>query len=519
MMKTVRTFFLIFAICLLAAAEVQGQAAPEPPVNRNQASVPVYRVTVTVVARTVPAISYRTLSGSTEIGFRGTGLMSHASGKAKVTSLRSATRVDAQFKELGAADSFGPEYLTYVLWAITPDGRPVNVAEIIPHDGKAHVDVTVNFQAFALIVTAEPYFAVTRPSNVVVLQNEVTPNTVGKIESVNAKAELLQRGLYRANAQPSQVETYTIEPNTPLALYEARNAIRIARWAGADKYAAETFSRARQLLAQAEDYQTRKAGKKPVIMTAREAVQTAEDARVIAMRQERQQAQAQARAAAEQRMAAAREQAEQDSEARAKAAAARAEAEAAREKAQAQAEQERLAADQAQARAQQARTAAQQAQVAAQQADNQRRALRTRLLNQLNSVLQTRQTPNGLVVTMSHVLFNTGRYTLGQQTRETLAKIAGVLLAYPGLTIRVNGYTDNTGSDETNQKLSQQRSDAVRDFLVEQGISSGSITSQGLGESSPVAPNDTAEGRALNRRVEIVISGEAIGIPVSPAAG
>jgi outer membrane protein OmpA-like peptidoglycan-associated protein len=477
---------------------------------QTSTSVPIYRITV--VARTIPAVSYRTLSGSTEIGFAGTTLMPNADGKAKVTSRRTATEIQAEFYGLSRPTAFGPEYLTYVLWAITPDGRPINVAEIIPHNGHAKLDVTVNFQAFGLVVTAEPYFAVNRPSDVVVLQNYVTNKTKGKVEEVNAKYELLKRGQYTAHISSGEIHPFTMSSKTPLALYEAENAVNIARWAGAEQNAAGTFNKAQRLLDQAQDYQARKAGRKPVIMTAREAVQTAADARVIALRHEREQAQNEQRHAAEERLAYARKKAEQEAVARANAAAAEAEAEAAREKAQAQAEQARLAAEQAQARVEQEKQTARQA-------EDQRLAMRTKLLNQLNSILQTRQTPQGLVVTMSHVLFNTGQYSLQPETRETLAKLAGVLLAYPGLKIQVKGYTDDTGSAQANQQLSEKRANEVRAFLVQEGVPSSSISSQGLGESNPVAPNDTSEGRALNRRVELVVSGNAIGIPVGPVNG
>jgi outer membrane protein OmpA-like peptidoglycan-associated protein len=489
--------------------------------SRAQSSVPIYRVVV--VGRTIPAISYRTLSGSTEIGFAGTSLMPDAFGIAKVTSRPTATRIQAQFRDLGSPSAFGPEYLTYVLWAISPDGHPMNVAEIIPHNGKAQADVTVDSQAFGLIVTAEPYFAVTLPSNVVVLQNEVTNKTKGKVEQLSAKSELLRRGQYVANVSAGEVHPFTMETKTPLALYEAENAVNIARWAGAEQHATGTFKKAVQLLGQAQAYQEQKPGQKPVIMTAREAVQTAEDARTIALRVERREAEQEARRqqqqAAEERIAAARRRAEQEAVARANAAAAQAAAEAARAKAQAQAERAQVQAEQARLAAAQARARAEQAQQSAQQAQNQQLAMRAKLLQQLNSILQTRETSSGLVVTMSHVLFNTGRYTLLPDTRVTLAKIAGVLLAYPGLKIQVNGYTDNTGTQQINQELSDQRADAVRDFLVQQGIPSSSVSARGLGESNPVAPNDTAMGRALNRRVEIVISGNAIGIPVAPVSG
>ena len=476
--------------------------------GENEVSVPIY--SITVVGRTVPAISYRSLSGSTKIAFRGTSLMPKASGNAKITSMRSATHIQATLKNLEEPSMFGPEYLTYVLWAITPDGRATNVAEIIPSGGQAKLDVTVNLQAFGLIVTAEPYFAVHMPSDVVVMENQATNETVGKIEKISAKVELLRKGQYTQNVSPGQLHPVTMSPKVPLALYEAQNAVNIARWAGADRYASDTFNKAGQLLQQAQDYQARKAGKKSVIMTARESVQTAEDARTIAIRQERQARQAQERQAAAQRAAEAKAKAEQDAAARAQAEAAQAAAQAAQERAQAQAQQSQL---QAQEASQRAAQAAQQAQ----QADAQRTQMRTKLLEQLNSILQTRQTPRGLVVTMSHVLFNTGKYTLHGDTRETLAKLAGVLLTYPGLKIEVDGYTDNTGSEQTNDELSQKRADAVRDFLAQQGVPSDSITSRGLGESNPVAPNDTTIGRGLNRRVEIVISGTAIGIAVAPS--
>ncbi|MGH9395790.1 MAG: OmpA family protein [Terriglobia bacterium] len=500
-MKNITRMLVILCFSVSALAQTQ------PPPSRT---VPIYRVTV--VGRTIQAINYRSLSGSTNIAFRGTSLMPRSSGKAEVTSKQSATRIQAEFKNMEPATSFGPEYLTYILWAITPDGRPTNVAEIIPDGGKAKVDVSVNYQAFGMIVTAEPYFAVTMPSDVVVMQNEVTNKTVGKIVEINAKFQLLKRGQYTENVSPGQVQPITMSPKTPLALYEAENAIKIARWANADQYAADTFNKAQHLLTQAQDYQARKAGKKSVIMTAREAVQTAADARTISIKREQQEQQTHASEAEAARAAAAKAKAQQETAARAQAEAATAQAQAAQAAAEA-------AQQQAQAEAQQSNLAAQAAHQRAQQAENQRAEMRARLLQQLNSILQTRQTSQGLVVTMSHVFFNTGKYTLHPATREMLAKLSGVLLAYPGITIEVNGYTDNTGSNEVNQTLSEKRADAVKDFLVQEGVPAASIGARGLGEATPVAPNDTATGRAMNRRVEIVISGDVIGIHVgSPAA-
>jgi outer membrane protein OmpA-like peptidoglycan-associated protein len=89
--------------------------------------------------------------------------------------------------------------------------------------------------------------------------------------------------------------------------------------------------------------------------------------------------------------------------------------------------------------------------------------------------------------------------------------VSGVILAHPGLKLRIEGYTDSTGSDATNLKLSEQRAGAVRLFLIQQGLSPDSVTSMGMGSADPLASNDTAAGRQQNRRVEIVVSGEAIG--------
>jgi outer membrane protein OmpA-like peptidoglycan-associated protein len=165
----------------------------------------------------------------------------------------------------------------------------------------------------------------------------------------------------------------------------------------------------------------------------------------------------------------------------------------------------------AQADADQSRLAAQKAQLNAQQADTDKAAMRARLSEQLNSILQTRDSARGLIVSMSDVLFDTGQYSLKPGAREKLSKVAGILLAYPGLNIEVGGYTDNVGGDEMNQKLSEHRASSVRDYLVQQGVVTNSVTSKGFGNTLPVATNDNAAGRQQNRRVELVVSGDAIG--------
>jgi len=251
MAKIISALVLIMSLGSLGAP---AQAvAPEQGSEQGsvRGSVPIYRITV--VGRTVKAINYRHHGGQTRIDFRGTSLMPEAHGSAEVAGKQGAIKINAEFKGVSPASRFGAEYLTYVLWAITPEGRPINLGEVLPGDGgKSKIEVTSDVQAFGLIVTAEPYFAVTQPSDVVVMENEVRGDTSGKVEEVDAKYELLRRGQYAASAHPTDLEPLIIDSKVPIELYEARNAVRIARWTGADRYAASTFQKAQQLLAEAQ---------------------------------------------------------------------------------------------------------------------------------------------------------------------------------------------------------------------------------------------------------------------------
>jgi outer membrane protein OmpA-like peptidoglycan-associated protein len=513
----------LLALCLPAPAQDQG-------------AQPIYRITV--VERTTNAVSYRHRSGWTKVDLRGTPLAPEATGHANVNSRNGYIEAKTEMHHLQAAARYGPEYLTYVLWAITPEGRAKNLGEVVlDNDGNSHLDVTTDLQAFALLVTAEPYFGVSQPSDVVVMENVIRDDTQGKIEQTSVKYDLLKRGTYEMGVPAGRFHTVVVSHKTPLQLLEAENAVQIARYANADQYAGDSFQKAVDLLNQAESYQARDAGSRPVIMTAREAVQTAETARILAIkraederiardRQEAADRQAAAEAqAADDRLRAERARAAADSAAQ-QAAADRAAADSAR----AQAEEERLRAERAksdaleqQRQAQQAQLAAQQAQQQAQQADLLRQkaeqdqaALRQQLLQQLNLILETRDTARGLIVNMSDVLFDFNKYTLRAAAREKLAKIAGIVLAHPGLKLEVDGYTDSVGTDEYNLRLSQQRADSVRGYLVEQGIRSDNVASNGFGKENPVASNSTAAGRQQNRRVEMVVSGDIIGAPIGP---
>ena len=514
------------AVLILGTSTWLGAQESNPTENRqdqNQQTpvmlndgVPMYKIQV--VARDIPAINYFHRSGATKIGFQGTSLLPTAKGTAKVEARGGRTSVEVNVEGLSPANGFGPEYLTYVLWGITPEGRPVNLGEVLPTGGKDRNEMTVttNLQTFGLIITAEPYYAVTTPSDLVVMQNVVQDRTQGVIEQVNAHYSLLPRGAYAETAgRHAVLHPITRSERSPLELYEAMNAVQIASAAGADKYASDSMTTAKTAMQNAQDMDMHKGDRKQVITYAREAVQAAEDARIITIRKikaEDEAAQRQARMDAEQSAKESQESAERSKANAEKEAAQRAEADAAAREAEARAAQARAAEQESEARAAQARAAQQAAEQSAQQATQQAEQMRERLKNQLNQVLQTRETARGLIVNLSDVLFDFNKYTLKSEAREKLAKVSGILLAYPDLKLQVEGYTDNIGSEEYNQKLSEQRAGGVRDYLQTSGVQQNNITAQGFGKTRPIADNSTNSGRAQNRRVELVVTGNAIGI-------
>jgi len=539
-----KQLLLAVGISLSLSAFAQNNTAVEP-----MSTTPTFRVTV--ISRSVQAVNYKHRSGSSKVDFAGTDLMPTANGVAEVNSKRGSISIEAEFGDLQKPTTFGNEYLTYVLWAISPEGRAVNLGEVLlGGNHRSKVNVTSDLQAFALIVTAEPYYAARQPSNVVILENVVRDTTKGSTEAVNAKYELMERGGYLPTGY--KFDPVVLKADLPLEFFEARNAVRIAQSEGAEQYATDSYRHAVKLMDTADDYATRKhVDRKPLIAVSREAVQTAEDAREIAVKKmddvrlanERQnssdaqtRAQGQADEATRQKdlaqsdAAKAQSDAAQDRARRAQAEsdAAKAQsdasnAQAATAKAQADAADSAAssasALSAAQADADRQRLAAQQAQQAAQQADTDKAAMRTKLSEQLNSILQTRDSARGLIVSMSDVLFDTGKYSLKPGAREKLAKVAGILLAYPGLNIEVGGYTDNVGGDAMNQTLSENRAGSVRDYLVKQGVATGSVTAKGFGNTMPVTTNDNATGRQQNRRVELVVSGEAIGTSANTTTG
>jgi outer membrane protein OmpA-like peptidoglycan-associated protein len=547
---------ILLAVATMLGASAFGQSSPQLiPLADPAPSANLYHSIV--ISRTVQAVNYEHRGQATKVDFAGTTLMPTADGWARVENKRGNLAITAEFGNLDKPTGFGGEYLTYVMWAISPEGRPVNLGEVLVGDNhRSKLRTTTDLQSFALIVTAEPYYAVRQPSNVVVLENLVRADTQGTSEAVNAKYELLERGGYIPTGY--KFDPVVLKARLPLEFFEARNAVRIAQSEGAEEYAGDSYRHAVELMNAADSAATdRHSSRQELIATSRQVVQTAEDARAIAVKRidearltserrasadtqivlqgqsdaaNRQKERAQAETARAQSDTAKAQsdnaQAQADNT-NAQATAAKAQSDMAANQAAsaaaisvatADADQAHQTAQQAQSDADQARLAAGAAEEKQQQAEDNQAALRARLSDQLNSILQTHDSVRGLIVNMSDVLFDTGKYTLKPGAREKLAKVAGILLAYPGLAIEVGGYTDNVGSDALNQTLSENRADSVRDYLVQQGVARASVTAKGFGNSDPVAENDDASGRQQNRRVELVVSGESIGDRVTTSS-
>jgi outer membrane protein OmpA-like peptidoglycan-associated protein len=551
----VNTKLFIAGLTLSLSAFAQTNSSTTTEVEHMN-PMPVFRVHV--VSRSVQAVNYKHRGGATKVDFVGTSLMPAANGQAKVESKRGSIEIEVEFGNLDKPTVFGNEYLTYVLWAISPEGRAVNIGEVlVGGNHRSKLDVSTDLQAFALVVTAEPYYAVRQPSNLVVVENVVRNDTKGISEAMDAKYELMERGGYIPTGY--KFDPVVLNQKLPLEFFEARNALRIAQSEGAEHYAADSYARAVQLMDRADGYAIdHNVQKKQLIAVAREAVQTAEDAREVSVKnmdkeREASERQASANALAQSQNQAddamrMKEQAEHD-EARARAAKNQAESDtvlAQQAKTQAESDTNRARNDMAdansaaakaradladsqassasalsaaQADAERSRLAAAQSQANAQQAETDKIAMRAKLAEQLNSILQTRDSARGLIVSMSDVLFDTGRYSLKPGAREKLAKVAGILLSYPGLNIAVGGYTDNVGGDAMNQTLSEHRAGSVRDYLVKEGVLSGAVSATGFGNSLPVATNENSSGRQQNRRVELLVSGEAIGNAANTTTG
>ena len=474
------------------------------------------------VGKSIRAVSYQ-LNTSSKVDLAPSELAPQASGDADIEAKKGVTNIQAEVEGMPDPTKFGAEFLTYVLWVVSPDGRAANVGELqIDSSRKGKLKATTPLQTFSLFVTAEPYFAVRQPGEMLVLMNSLRKNTKGK-QIIVDNYQLIRRNQYEKLGNPLAL-TPDLK-NVPLEMYEARNAVEIAKSRGADKYAPEIFTKADGGLKIAENALARKADRKEIIASARLTVQSAEDARALAFQRQEEErianekaaAAASAKAEAEAKAAAEAAQAKRKADTEAAALKRQAEEEARRqaELARAREAQMKAEADAAALRAKMEadRLKAQEeaAKAEADRAHREAAELRAQLLQQLNQILETKDTPRGLVVTMADVLFDVGKYDLRPATREKLARLSGIVLAHKGLQLDIEGHTDSTGSDDLNQTLSERRAASVQSYLVQQGLAADSVTAKGFGKTMPIADNSTAAGRQQNRRVEIIVSGEVIG--------
>jgi outer membrane protein OmpA-like peptidoglycan-associated protein len=523
-MARYRSLLVLAIICVIAAVVPAADAQQTPGVSAPGLS-----------SRRTSAVTYEARR-TTKIDLVGTPLMPRTRGEVEIkTESAGPVWIKAKMRGLTSAGQFGAEYLTFVLWAIPPQGRAKNLGEIRLDEGRDEIEASSDVQTFALIVTAEPYYAVTTPSEVVVMENAVREETRGRTSIATLDYEIVPRGAYVAGGTFALPAPSSKEPPD---VQQARNAVAIAQIAQAEKFVPNGLATARRLLSETELLVKRKESKRDIISHARATVQAAEEARLHSV-----ELRAEADARAQQEAAAAREQAARDAATREAAGRAAAEQERQRaekaaqesaalrqraEQAAQQAAEEQRKADEARREAERSRAEAESARAEAEtqaaradalrvKAEQDRAALRATLLQQFNDILETRDTGRGLIVNVGDVLFETGRYELRPPAREKLARFAGIVLAHPGLMIQSEGFTDSTGTDEINERLSEQRATTVGDYLIMQGVSQDRVTTQGYGARFPVASNDTREGRQQNRRVELVVSGEVIGTPISDA--
>jgi outer membrane protein OmpA-like peptidoglycan-associated protein len=454
-----------------------------------------------VDTRSTVALTYREGSG-TQVDLVGRGQTTGTVGKADVKRSEGRTRVKLKLEALPHPQSLGSLYTTYMLWAVAPEGRAESLAEL-PHSKSFDVDATTAMPTFSLIVTAEPDSAVTRPGPRLVAENAVNDETKGRLQSAKVEYETADERAIAVRGGP--------DFKTPLPVLGARRAVELARAAGADRYADGELKEAEIKLATAEQlWSGRDKLSKEADVAARDAMRLAEHARSLTgeraeaagLARERRNA----RTAVNQAMDQAETAQDRAEQAQAQAAMERQQAEQART----QADDAMLETAKAKASVLQAQSDADRARLEAQQARQDQAALQEQLYQSLSAILETRREARGLIVNLSDVLFDFNKADLKPGAREKLAKIAGILLTYPGLQISLEGHTDAIGSDAYNQVLSRRRAESARSYLLESGIKPEIVQAMGFGESQPVASNDSAAGRQQNRRVELVVSGEII---------
>ncbi len=513
----------VWFVCACAVASAQAPANPPQLPNQSPAGESAEaiqeRLEVLYELRLsgidVPVFRYTWTEGTIKLAMAGTDLARNANGEVRVRSRVNFNELDLRVKGLPTPQSLGPEYLTYVVWAISTAGIGSNLGELALERGEGRLRAQTELQSFGLLITAEPYYATAIPSDTIVLQNAPAPDEKRTPTQSTVSARMMPRGQYRVGAESGEVKPITFEPGVPLDIYQARNALAIARRTRMNQFVDTAFQQATDLVGRAEEMY-HGGDPRSATATAREAVQVVGDGvRISLERQETLRNDLLQRAAAD-RVRRATNTAEDADRRMREALQMQATAEATARDANLQrqrAEEEMRLAIEERRRAQQD---ALEARAVAQKLVQEQHQLRELLVQRLNQVLETADTERGLVVQLSDILFDPGKFTLKLDTRILLARVAGILSWAPGIQVQVEGHTDNTGDAGRNQLLSEQRAAAVANFLVEQGLPPSNLSSVGYGESRPIEANTTRAGRDRNRRVELVLSGEMIGARIDP---
>jgi outer membrane protein OmpA-like peptidoglycan-associated protein len=537
MMREIQKLIFVLALIgLLPALSSTASGQPQGPVQA------VKQITAT---RESMAMSYP--EGVTiSIKFQGTHRLPTASGEAKIQRKKGMTEIEIEIDEMKPASYFGGDYNTYVLWIVSPEGHVDNVGEFILEGNRSKLNVSTPLETFGMFITAEPHFLVGSPSRFVVMENTRPAREIGNpIQTSQIKYAGFD-GIYHFERE-SLANLPEIKGEVRADVGQARTSVELAERAGAPAFAAEELAQAREAQQKTEAAAAAGISQRVVMVQAHETVRLAVDAQKLAEQRafqaaldaerkakaeeiaklekgiEAAQTEAErARLIAEQRELQLRieERARQEALRQAEDAARRAaEEERRRQAAEAAAERARLEAEDAARRAaeearrrreseqqaQQLALAKTEAEMAAERARQEREEARARMQQALGLVAETRETARGIIVNLPDILFDFNRATLRPQAREVLSKIAGIMLVARGYQLKVEGHTDNIGSDDYNQKLSEKRAQAVRDYLASSGLSADIITAQGFGESQPIASNTKPAGRQKNRRVEIVI--------------
>lgn len=420
-----------------------------------------------------------------DLAFEPTDAAPDAELRAKIRFESGQADIDMEYKKLEPAVLFAGDITTYVLWAVPPVAAPVNLGTFGSVENKGNLKCSTTLKTFALIVTAEPLLTVPGPSKLLVFTSKATTSkhAANAVFDFNGFVEREQIAV----GNPS-ILGMKYEGSSPPILIQAQKSMELVERFGAAEFAPDAIAKAKTALAQATNSFRKGGSEKAGVDYAQRTIELTSQALTNWMKDVEARAEA-ARLAREQEIKADLGHSEAT-------------------RRQLEIDMKQLEADQAQLKNEKAQLKDEKAQI-----KKERDALAGRLSGALAAVSNTARTARGYVVSFGDINFATGKADLADNARLNLAKLAGILLMMPETNVRVEGHTDATGTAEINAKLSTDRANAVGDLLISMGVDTNRIIAEGYGSSRPIQPNDTSEGRAQNRRVELVLNEGTIALP------